>query len=623
MTDFIAVDGEAINDLYCLLAASDGSHVINSKGLTTAECFEYLLSKSPVRTKSHRKKPVFVCFGLNYDVNMWLRDLSKDDLTYLWNYNKCSYSFDPYSHYGIEYVPSHWFRIQKLRGPSIIIYEVFGFFQTSFVNALSSWGFGTQDEMSTMKALRGNFTNQELQRVIDYCHSECQSLVSLMTDLEIACNDAKIVPRHWMGAGSLAGTLLSSRKALRLHHAYDNELGDDSCEDSILRAYFGGRVEMLRQGIYDNITAVDIRSAYPYAISRLPSLAERKLILQNDYDIHAQHAIWHVSWKDQDGIVMPFPVRHKKDVYYPTNGTGWYHAIEVRTAIELGYKIVVDRGYVLHDDLHLQPFHWVNELYTIREQWKTEGRASEKVLKLALNSLYGKMAQGIGLKSSMYAFALRDDPRPRWQSYFWAGEVTAVTRARMLRAANECDRPLMIATDGLFCKSTGIEDTPGLGGWELSRYESIFIARAGVYLAERENPRAYETGCHSCKQDATTPNDRCKKHPCLVRSRGFHAREVDFYKLRELYESEGMMASFTYDSHRFIGLGSALMRKDFSVWKTWEDSQRQICFLPSSKDIGPQGEIMPYSIPLPESEPYKPKTVTLDGSQIESMEQPK
>lgn len=626
MTDFIAIDGEAVNDLYALLACSDGSHTLDLNGLSTLDCFSYLLSKAPEpKPKSHRKRPVFVCYGLNYDVNMWLRDVPKTHLRHLWDTNKCVYEPRGKAPFKIEYVQSHWFRLEQLRGPSIQIYEVFGFFQSSFINALASWGFPVQDEMSTMKALRGSFSQEDLQRVIDYCHSECESLASLMTDLELACKDAKIVPRHWMGAGSLAGTLLSTRKSLKEHHAHDDELGDDSCEDAILRAYFGGRVEMLKQGIFYGVKAADIRSAYPYAISQLPSLYERKLTYQKKYNIEAEHAIWRVSWNEQDSdnLVMPFPVRYKKDVYYPSAGIGWYHAIEVRTAIELGYKIEVHGGYVLRENVKIRLFTWVREMYDIREQWKSEGKAAEKVLKLALNSLYGKMAQGVFLSTSMYSFMLREQPRPQWQSYFWAGEVTAVTRARMLRAANECDRPLMIATDGLFCKDTDIEDTPGLGGWEVSEYESIFIARPGVYLAERENPDALDGECEYCHLDPHTPNDRCKNHPCLVRSRGFHSREVDFYRLREFYQEHGMMGSFKYDSHRFIGLGSALMRKDFSVWKTWEDSVRQICFLPSSKDIGPHGEIYPYSGILGESEPYTPKSGILDESQIESMEQPK
>lgn len=602
MPEFLAVDGEAINDKYALLAASDGTHVLDMNELSTQECFEYLISKD-------RPKRVIVCFGLNYDVNMWIKDLDREALVTLWTEGRCVYSPPKGNPYMIEWIPAHWLKITKRHHKPVWIYEVWGFFQSSFVKALDSWGFETPDDIVTMKAQRGEFTRNELEKIISYCKLECTNLVRLMNALSAACEVADIVPKQWMGAGSLASALLGKRKWVRPHHSYDSELGPDECKNAILCAYFGGRVEMLKQGVFDWVSTSDIRSAYPYAITQLPSLRNARLQHHKFYNGNYPHAIWRVKWDDipkkklkhpNQKFIMPFPVRNHKDIYYPTSGVGWYHACEVEMAMKLGYPITILEGWCLKKEDDTYPFLWVKDIYDLRNKWKKEGIAAEKVLKLSLNSIYGKLAQGMGYVSSPSKYRGKEPPLPKWQSYFWAGEITARTRSRMLEAAIASFDPMMFATDGLFCEATPLEDDSKLGGWELTEYSSLFVARPGVYMAEKEDGSS------------------------VVRSRGFNAREVDFHELQQTFESDGIMGSYVYESKRFIGIGTALMRTDFSVWKTWETKPRKITFMPSAKHVDlSTNEIYPFDEPLPESEPYEPKTKkSIEESQINSQEQP-
>lgn len=593
MTDFIAVDGEAIPDRYNLLMCSNGESVINMKELTTPECFDFLLSQVSSETgRRHKKKPVFVCFGLNYDVNMWLRDLSREALEAVWSLGEAVYcpkgsGNDWTLWYKLTWLPGHMFRIQK-NGASVTIYEVWGFFQSSFVTALGKWGLEATPEMKFMKSHRGDFSTTEIDRVKDYCLSECNLLVQLMDKLEEACVEAEIVPRQWMGAGSLAGKLLSSRKWMKVAHRYDRDIGPDEAQEPILCAYFGGRVELLKQGEFKHVHTADIRSAYPHAITQLPSLEHSRLVHRKGYNPGEPHALWHVRWSDLHGPIMPFPVRCKKTISYPTNGEGWYHACEVYEALNLGYRFEVLEGWVLENDGgDNPPFAWIPDLFRLRAQWKAEDKPAEKVLKLALNSTYGKLAQGVGHKNL-----------PPWQSYFWAGEVTARTRARMLEAAHTVgfENCIMISTDGLFHVNhrAKIADMNKLGGWETGSYDSLFAARAGVYLAEKDGERIARTrGFYTPKWDSENK---------------VWIGEVDFDKLRGEYASHGVYGKLEYESKRYIGIGSALMRKEFSVWRTWEaDKKRVINLMPSGKRVTPDGAFLPLDERLPPSEPYEPK----------------
>ena len=84
-TKFIGIDGEAIEEKYSLLQASDGSEILNRRGLGSLECLRYLWSLIH-RSKGKNKKAVLVWFGGHYDVNMILKDLPQQNLEDLFIY---------------------------------------------------------------------------------------------------------------------------------------------------------------------------------------------------------------------------------------------------------------------------------------------------------------------------------------------------------------------------------------------------------------------------------------------------------------------------------------------------------------------------------------------------------
>lgn len=569
---FLAIDGEATEDDYTLLACSNGRRVINLErgGLTTKECLDFLLQMP--------KRHILVCFGLGYDVNNWIRDLPRPALEKLWKENYCYWG-----DYRIEWVSGCWFKVQHVQGSSVTVHEVFRFFQTSFVRALEAWNIGQSEIIARMKSERGTFKRADIAEVTSYCLQECELLVELMNQLKSVCQEVDMVPRKWIGAGALAGKLLK-REGIENHHAYDLDIAPVSvAEDVILGAYFAGRIELLRQGIHSRVNTVDIRSAYPAATTDLPSLDGAKLVHRKRFD-PSKHGIWRVSWDllPDPPLITPFPCRKKQSIYWPASGSGWYHGIEVAAAIDSGYPITVHEGWVLKESGE-RPFNWIAPLFSERQRLKQEGRAAEKVVKLGLNSIYGKLAQGYGFNS-----------RPQWQSYFWAGYITAATRASVLRAANNSDNVIMIATDGIFCKRPGVKGSNRLGGWELGSVSQLFSAQAGVY-------------------QGISPGKE------ILKSRGFFASEVDYDELREGWEIEGPSFVYHYDSKRFMGLGISLMRKDFSVWRTWRTEKRALMLAPERKQIGADGLLTPFPGPL-ESEPYKPKLTLIEGRALDQMQ---
>lgn len=595
---FIAIDGEATDDGYCLLANSLEQTMVDLRpgGLHTIRCFEFLL-RIP-------KPSIAVVFGLNYDVNNWLRDVPRKTLKELWEKNIAYWRS-----YRIEWIPGRWLAIKDIDGRYTKIHEVWGFFQSSFVKALEAWGIGAPSEIERMKAERGSFKAKDIKKVTRYCLHECELLVTLMDELREACREAGIIPRSWIGAGALAMALLGSQ-GMDDHHAYDLEIATEPVvEDVILGAYFAGRIELHRQGVYQRVKTADIRSAYPSAALMLPSLDGAKLSRRKR--LVEGPGIWRVKWDlPADVLVAPFPVRNKHSIYYPASGEGWYHTVEVVTALKLGYPVEVLEGYTLRRRDLSKPFNWIPGVYRKRAQLKDEGHAAEKALKLALNSVYGKLAQGYGFNS-----------RPRWQNYFWAGEITASTRAKILKAVAKCRNPIMIATDGVFCEALPgtVREGKALGAWELGKVPELFAAQAGVY-------QGLYGKCVKCgKALSKHPHPKCEDYSEeTLKSRGFFASEVDYGALREGYESEGANYVHHYKSRRFMGLGVSLSRKDFGVWREWREETRAILLMPERKGLRGDGVLTPHPGPLV-SDPYEPKVKLIDQralDQQQGMDQP-
>lgn len=580
MRNFVAVDGEGINDKYVLLACSSGQYVQSVNGLGTKECFEFLLNLNMA------PRSTLVGFFFTYDVNMILIDIPLPKLRKLWA-EKWLY----WQGYILEWTPTKSFTIKR-ESPKrrVTVYDVGGFFQSSFVKALRNWKAAPEEvieRIESMKDQRDDFSEELLPSMRTYCLEECEYLVSLMGKLQVALHTADCTPNTWQGAGSIAGKLLQKNK-VKLYRQPDTTWGEE-IHEAILRSYFGGRVELFCQGNFEDACAYDVTSAYPYAATLVPSLQGR---FHSVTGVPNGFGLCRVRWKiDSDSIVTPFPFRLKKGIYWPTKGEGYYHAVEVREAIKVyGSQIEILEGWEFESETDYKPFGFIQEAFQARAEFKRQGNPAEKAIKLGLNAMYGKLAQGIGWRGKP----------PAHRSYLWAGFLTAHCRATMFRLASQVpDKVIMIATDGIFLSDNPNWETEEgkLGALTTSEYETLFTAQPGVY---------------------------CDKSGAINKTRGFSLKEITFDSLQEGFSKRGPFHVSHYSSRRFQGLGTSLQRKTMEGWRTWPESQRKLSLFPSRKWIreyqdpsewkdNPQPYVRHYP-PTCEglSERYEPKTPDLD-----------
>lgn len=598
---FTAIDGEGYDKngkhYYNLLATRcrdrDWQNYLTipegENKLSTWAIFDFL-----IRGLSEVKDTVFVMFYFNYDVTKWIEDLTPEQKEILWHTSELQIK-DPWYNavYRLTYIPHKIFRIEKqyydknkkLRRVVRQIYDAFGFFQSSFVRALEQWNITPDDTIVEMKAKRGTFKQSQIWQILEYTYAECDRLCLLMNKVKDALYAEKIPVKKWYGAGAIAEAILykyDTKDSIRVPAIVYNA----SLEEALLGSYFGGRFEIFRKGIIPETHQLDINSAYPYAMSTLPSFEECTVRFERQYTQHP-YSLWFVTYnilEDGNGksitkytgaqtfLCGPFAYRTKQgSILYPYyNPYGvWVHQVELETAISLyGAKYFkIHYGYSITPQSYKRAFTFINDIAARRLELKRVGDERNIVLKLGLNSLYGKTAQS----------QTNPDYEPPFQNRYIAGYITAFTRAKLLKKAFECGLKgsgiIQFATDGIFScvpASNTQNSSADFGDWEYAVFkDQMLYIQAGVYYS--------------------ISNARLDKR----RTRGFHKNSLEsdnVFHLWHQFTQTGEPDSIQFRERRFIGIGSCLVERKWTKYGKFIDQERLMSFLgPATKQFANPG----------------------------------
>lgn len=552
---------------YCLLVAvwPDGRRHETAQHLSTEQCLDFIMNLPD----DH----VYLGYGLSYDTNMWLRDMPNGHVNRLLDTGKLRYR-----QYQIEWVERKYMTVRAY-GKTRTVYDVLAFFQVPFVSpdpllvkgACDAWLPEYADDLEFiryMKNLRGTFLNVSDETIERYTYSECEMLGRLMRKFIDALKASDVRPRALYGPGAVAAAYLEKMRVKKYMTVLADPLADLS-----RRAYFGGRFDAAVFGWLEDCYQNDIKSAYPSCARNLPCLKCAEWIYHTrgfDTLNPSAHGLYHVEWSiDTESRWGPFPHRTEKGtIYYPYEGAGWYHADEVRAAIEFYNTdaIRVREGWELSVQCNHRPFAFIDSLYALRKQQETAGNYDQGiVIKLILNSLYGKLAQQVGH---------RKDRAPPFQCFFWAGEITAGTRAQILRAiAMDPEKIISIATDGIVAtQRLDLEYGEELGQWDVKALATFAQLSNGVYHAV----------------------DTKGKH--IDRARGLGRGVLNFDKGSNMYRKWKLtkgLGSFSYRGRtRFITHREARQRNDRNNVKCrWiDDEYRTLQFMPARRMPWPDAD---------------------------------
>jgi hypothetical protein len=280
------------------------------------------------------------------------------------------------------------------------------------------------------------------------------------------------------------------------------------------------------------------------------------------------------------------------------------------------------------------PFAKLTELYDERKRLKAEGNGAQKVLKLLINSLYGKTAQSIGWRLVKTGDGWTAE-RPPFQSYIWAGLITSGCRAMVLDLAlSESADVVSFATDGIISRTKidGVENSSELGEWEAEQYRNVYLFQSGIYTYE-----SYD----KVLDESMNPTGE-KKWTQHTKTRGFALRDLPASKIMDAWNDGAWYVETDPYNHvtgegprAFIPLKLGLQRSDpLSIIGQWVPSKKRISFDPSKRagqyEIGDDfmpdrsGNLFltdPYELPEDVvSSPYVPKQTWEDVMEGRSHE---
>ncbi|MGH3238298.1 MAG: hypothetical protein ACRDOH_34575, partial [Streptosporangiaceae bacterium] len=296
----------------------------------------------------------------------------------------------------------------------------------------------------------------------------------------------------------------------------------------------------------------DIVSAYPAEIANLPCLRHGSWHETTTYDPHVV-GIWKVSYAggpvllkgiglpalpNADAIPPfttwgPLPNRDVEGaITFPMKGIGWYWDVEVRAAISymtsIGMKYEITSGWVFVPECDEKPFSNMPDAFAARKRYKETGDPAQLVLKLGINSVYGKTAQTVG--AGAYA------------CFEWAGMITAGCRAKILDAV--CQDPssiVAIATDAVY--STVPLDLPisdRLGDWSQELDKDVIMYKPGIWWG-----------------------------PAASKTRGFQRNNEMWEKAQAAWDQDGMAGTVAVEVKRFFGVGTCVAWNRPDLMGTW------------------------------------------------------
>lgn len=479
---FVAWDteglGEGSGHRTVLLANSAGEELWNYDGVDWKDALNFLVSY---------EEKINVWFAFGYDVNMLFKSMPRVYRLQLFREGETKFELDGNA-YHIKYIPRKILRITKNK-KRYVHYDVWGFFQTSFEKTLEEWKIEVPHAIAQGKQLRKNdFDSWSIEQIKTYNAEECKLLVEVMNRLRekmsvaSAATGINLVPRSWHGAGSIASLLLKTAKA----NEHKKFRPSKSLHQARLQAYFGGRIELFQRGYVPELWHYDINSAYPSAVRFLPSLRDKEfefvtknVVAKLEDDTFG---LVHCKW-DIDSRVGPLPFRLPNGyVVFPERGAGWYHWVEVQSALKKGFKIKIDSAWILPKPYYFFARDTIEKVAEKRLEFKRAKDLAHVPLKLGMNSLYGKLAQR----------PAKNHP-PQFLELLYAGYVTAHCRAQILSAI-DLQNVILIATDGVFSKTPlQLDISNRLGAWEGEKVFNGYFLLAGVYSYDVEKNGKLET----------------------------------------------------------------------------------------------------------------------------------
>ncbi|GEM_PF-2166543 len=281
-----------------------------------------------------------------------------------------------------------------------------------------------------------------------------------------------IRPRYWNSPASLSEEFLIHK----IEQKYLKPFVDCPLHRNVLeygyRAFKGGIFDLRTKGLCDNISEVDIVSAYPDKIKNLPDMVNGEWRYATDISPDATFGIYRVR-RQFDGFSPYFSVSLGKMVYPETKDMAedYLTAPEVFWLRRRGYLVEILEGYEFyHSSPAVYPFaELISQLFEIKNACKDTDKDLYNVAKTIMNAMYGKFVQSKPVLGRLF-------------NSIYGAYITGLTRIQIATIAEKHFEEIYeIATDaviGQIKEEAKIQESENLGGIEVKHRlpnEAVFL----------------------------------------------------------------------------------------------------------------------------------------------------
>jgi len=508
-----AFDTETLHGYCKLLACDNGEYVLIDKKTKSPE---QTLLKFLCKRKFRNTLNFF--YNIDYDVAAIFKYLPRKNIEELMYLTKTHYK-----NFDITYIPRKCLLIQHNKN-TVKYFDLWQYYHMSLEKAASTYLNGEHKDPMDRELLGTSerYWKEHLDDIIKYCIQDCVLTRKLAEILQHKLNEIGISFDDPYSTGTIAIKYTRNYYDFPRFRLYDWDV-------YAYMAYFGGRFEVVRKGYFDKVYINDINSAYPYQLTNLIDTSRGKWHKTTTLDEDADLGFYKIIIeKSDDSLIQPFCFRSSAGlVYYPRCEKILHYATldEILFALNnYDIEITILDGWVFYADEYYYPFAFLHHIYNKRKEVKKSDPVLQLILKIIMNSLYGKFAEKVPiyLESSLQNatdFIKIDGKSIPVAKYIrpgnvfnpvYAAYITARTRLMLLEHAHKHeDNIVAMFTDSILSTKNFISSSSELGGWDLENEGEALIVGCGVY---------------------TIRNDECIK----TRLRGIHVKNsLDLIKVAE------------------------------------------------------------------------------------------
>ena len=456
----------------------------NSKPLSLDQILNFL-------TYRKNKLSYNFFYNMRFDMQSILKLLPKQKIKRFYEFGECQYK-----NYKISGVDNKFITIAKHKN-AYKYWDISSFLRGGLnKNALKYLGENKIDNIDVQKFDDKEYIKDKMDDIVKYCKKDCVLTRELARYFITLCERANFKFVDPYSPAYLSQINLIDRCDIpTLKHVPHDAI------KYALNSYHGGLFDIYQRGTFDKVNSYDINSAYPYEIRFLKDIQKGYFKYVHEISKGSHIDGWYKCKIKLNKPLLPYK---KRKIYYPVgcfeNKYITKREIEFIRSHDLGMVEVVDGWEFIPFEIVLPFERFIDKLYEWRNELKIKDDDLQLVIKIIMNSIYGKFIQSITKKEivegiSDFFMEIGDEKinYDKIKQYgklfnpFWASQITANTRLSCLKLAHESlEDVIAIQTDSVTFangyKPKHIKTSDKLGDWDREiTNDKITILNTGIY----------------------------------------------------------------------------------------------------------------------------------------------